>query len=87
MNTKLKFAFEKETNRPRRHRGFGSLMADPREGRAGAYCRADCCRDKNDARVADETWRRDEIAPFGMKVRAVTHFTHLGFVSGTAGGV
>jgi hypothetical protein len=54
-------------------------MADPREGRAGAYRRTDCGRDKNDARFADETWRRGEIAPFGMKVCAVTHFAHLGF--------
>ena len=31
-------------------------MADLRENHAGAYCRTDYGRDKNDARPVDETW-------------------------------
>jgi hypothetical protein len=52
-------------------------MTDPGE-RTGPQNRADCGRDKNDARRADRTWGRGKIAPLGMKVRGVTHFTYLG---------
>jgi hypothetical protein len=56
----------------RGHSGLGSRVADPRENHAGAWCRTNCGRDKNDARPVDETWGRGEIAPFGMKLS--THF-------------
>ena len=35
--------------------------------------------EKNETHRAHETWRRGKIAPFGMEVRAVTHFTYLGY--------
>jgi hypothetical protein len=56
-------------------------MTHPRETDAGAYYRTDSGRHKSDTRRADETPLRREIAPFGMEVRAVTHFSYL-FVLG-----
>src|SRR4029077_10161642 len=56
----------------------GNLMTDPRETRTGAQDRADSGRDKNDARRTDDTWGGGKIAPLGMEVRGVTHFTYLG---------
>ena len=54
-------------------------MTGPRENRTGAQRQANRASEKNETHRAHETWRRGKIAPFGMKVRAVTHFTYLGY--------
>src|SRR5262249_5756987 len=75
-----RYSVDRPNQCTRGYGGVGSRVADQRETHAGAYCRTDRGRDKNNARSADETWGWGEIPPFGMELPA--HFYSPGTAVG-----